>query len=31
MNDLFFCADVDNCQTKVVTFLVCSLIIRVNY
>jgi hypothetical protein len=26
-----FCTDIDNCQTKVVTFLVCSLIIRVNY
>jgi hypothetical protein len=26
-----FCTDIDNCQTKVVTFLVCSLIVRVNY
>jgi hypothetical protein len=26
-----FCADIDNCQTEVVTFLVCSLIVRVNY
>jgi hypothetical protein len=26
-----FCADLDNCLTEVVTFLVCSLIIRVNY
>ncbi len=26
-----FHTDIDNCQTKVVTFLVCSLIVRVNY
>jgi hypothetical protein len=26
-----FCADIENCQTKVVTILVCSFIIRVNY
>jgi hypothetical protein len=26
-----FCADIDNWWTKMVTFLVCSLIVRVNY
>jgi hypothetical protein len=26
-----FCTDIDKCQTKVVTFLVCSLIVRLNY